>query len=149
VSDSSEEAQQKLAALEAKYADDLTRSEAQFVEVAESLLGQWRTWWRDPEAVSKLAVEARLHNKFLMCFPLAAHAMNHVEAALTARLNFPWVAKTSARIAFEQTGVLNAVGVMQRRAKAFPTRTAGRGTVGPADRGSDAADYEVAADELR
>ena len=101
MSDSSEEAQQKLAALEAKYADDLTRSEAQFVEVAESLLGQWRTWWRDPEAVSKLAVEARLHNKFLMCFPLAAHAMNHVEAALTARLNFPWVAKTSARIAFE------------------------------------------------
>lgn len=88
MSDSSEEAQQKLAALEAKYADDLTRSEAQFVEVAESLLGQWRTWWRDPEAVSKLAVEARLHNKFLMCFPLAAHAMNHVEAALTARLNF-------------------------------------------------------------
>jgi hypothetical protein len=77
VSDSSEEAQQKLAALDAKYADDLTRSEAQFVEVAESLLGQWRTWWRDPEAVSKLAVEARLHNKFLMCFPLAAHAMNH------------------------------------------------------------------------
>ena len=40
MSDSSEEAQQKLAALEAKYADDLTRSEAQFVEVAESLLGQ-------------------------------------------------------------------------------------------------------------
>ena len=116
MSDSSEEAQQKLAALEAKYADDLTRSEAQFVEVAESLLGQWRTWWRDPEAVSKLAVEARLRNKFLMCFPLAAHAMNHVEAALTARLNFPWVAKTSARIAFEQTGVPNAVGVMQRRA---------------------------------
>lgn len=39
VSDSSEEAQQKLAALEAKYADDLTRSEAQFVEVAESVNG--------------------------------------------------------------------------------------------------------------
>ena len=43
MSDSSEEAQQKLAALEAKYADDLTRSEAQFVEVAESLLAQWCT----------------------------------------------------------------------------------------------------------
>jgi hypothetical protein len=101
VSDSSEEVQQKLAALDEKYADDLMRSEAQFVEVAESVLGQWRTWWRDPDAVSKLAVEARLHHKFLVCFPLAAHAMNHIEAALTARPSFPWVAKTSTRIAFE------------------------------------------------
>jgi hypothetical protein len=65
------------------------------------VLGQWRKWWRNPEAVSKLAVEARLHRKFLMCFPLAAHAMNHIEAALTARRTFPWVAKASTRIAFE------------------------------------------------
>jgi hypothetical protein len=101
VGDSSEEVQQKLAALDEMYADDLTRSEAQFVEVAESVLGRWRTWWRDSDAVSKLAVEARLHHKFLMCFPLAAHAINHIEAALTARGTFPWVAKTSTRIAFE------------------------------------------------
>ena len=46
VSDSSEEAQQKLAALEAKYADDLTRSEGQFVEVAESMSG--RVWFTPP-----------------------------------------------------------------------------------------------------
>ena len=46
MSDSSEEAQQKLAALEAKYADDLTRSEAQFVEVAESMSG--KVWFTPP-----------------------------------------------------------------------------------------------------
>ena len=46
MSDSSEEAQQELAALEAKYADDLTRSEAQFVEVAESMSG--RVWFTPP-----------------------------------------------------------------------------------------------------
>lgn len=101
MSESSDEARQKLEALEERYARDLARSEAQFVEVTETVLEQWRWWWRDPKAVSKLAVEARLNNKFLMCFPLAAHAINHVEAALTARLHFPWVSKSSARIAFE------------------------------------------------
>lgn len=101
MSDSFDEVQQKLAALDEKYADDLTRSEAQFVQVAERVLGQWSTWWRDPEAVPELAVEARLHHKFLMCFPLAAHAMNHIETALTTRTTLPWVAKANTRIAFE------------------------------------------------
>jgi hypothetical protein len=36
-----------------------------------------------------------------MCFPLAAHAMNHIEAALEALQKLPWVAKTCARVAFE------------------------------------------------
>lgn len=39
----------------------------------------------------------------MMCFPLAAHAINHVEVALEAQQKFPWVARTSARVAFEHT----------------------------------------------
>ncbi|MDC9004097.1 hypothetical protein [Mycobacterium marinum] len=101
MNDSFDEVQQKLTALEEKYAEDLTRSETQLVELAQSALRQWCEGWRDPEAVSKLAVEARLHRKFLMCFPLAAHAMNQIEAALTVRHTFPWVAAASTRIAFE------------------------------------------------
>jgi hypothetical protein len=101
VDDSFDEIHRKLSALDAKYADDLTRAEARFVALAQNVLRLWRVWWRDREGASAVAVEPRLNRKFLMCFPLAAHAMNHVEAALTARVAFPWIAKTSTRVAFE------------------------------------------------
>lgn len=101
MTDSAEEIRHKLAARELRYADELASAEAQFLDVAESVVAQWGKWWRDPKGRSRLAVEARLRDKFVMCFPLAAHAMNHIEAALAARNGFPWIAKSSTRIAFE------------------------------------------------
>jgi hypothetical protein len=37
------------------------------------------------QKLSELSIEARLHDKFMVRFPLAAHVMKHVEAALDAR----------------------------------------------------------------
>jgi hypothetical protein len=101
MTESANEIRRRLAALEERYAGELASAEAKFAEVAQNTLAHWDKWWRDPEALSELAVEARMHDKFVMCFPLAAHAMNHIEAALTARESFPWISKASTRIAFE------------------------------------------------
>lgn len=101
MTDFAEEIRHKLAARELGYADELASAEAHFVKVAESVVAQWGKWWRDPKARSGLAIEARLNDKFVMCFPLAAHAINHIEAALAAQNASPWIAKSSARIAFE------------------------------------------------
>src|SRR4051794_8375555 len=68
--------------------------------IVQEALSQWRKWWAD-DSSHPVTVEARLNNKFIICFPLAAHAINHVETALRTRDRFPWVAKSSARIAFE------------------------------------------------
>lgn len=101
MTDSAEELRHKLAERELRYADELAAAQAQFLEVAAGVVAQWGKWWRDPKALSGLAIEARLHDKFIMCFPLAAHAMNHIEAAQAAQSGFPWIAKSSTRIAFE------------------------------------------------
>jgi hypothetical protein len=103
VTDPAEEIRRKLTARELRYVEELASAETEFFDVAESVLTQWGKWWRDPKALSELAVEARLHDKFVMCFPLAAHAMNHIEAALAAQSGFPWIAKSSTRIAFEHS----------------------------------------------
>lgn len=101
MTNSSDGLRQKLDARSRQCADELACSEVQLIELARTALAHWSAWWRDPKSLSELSIEARLHDKFLVCFPLAAHAMNHVEAALEARQQFPWVAKTSARVAFE------------------------------------------------
>jgi hypothetical protein len=101
MTESSDGLREKLDARSRQYADELARSEIELIDLAKTALAQWRAWWRDPPSMSELSIDARLHDKFMMCFPLAAHAMNHVEAALEARQRFPWVTKTSARIAFE------------------------------------------------
>jgi hypothetical protein len=46
-------------------------------------------------------MDGELGRKFRVCFPLAAHALNHVRAAAAVRSSSPWVAVSSARIAFE------------------------------------------------
>lgn len=110
MTDSADGLQQKLDARSRQYADELARFELQFIDLARTALAQWTAWWRDPTSLSELSIEARVHDKCLMCFPLAAHAMKHVEAALEARQQFPWVARASARVAFEHA--LTAQGIL-------------------------------------
>lgn len=102
MNETTDEALARLGEREAENADELAESEARMLGVVETALQHWREWWTDAP-VRTQAVEARLNNKFVICFPLAAHAMNHVETALATRLRLPWVAKSCARIAFEHS----------------------------------------------
>ncbi|WP_263987766.1 hypothetical protein [Mycolicibacterium fluoranthenivorans] len=83
---------------EARQADGVTRSEIAFVALAEAAVACWTEWCEVPGGIK---IEQRLDRKFRLCFPLCANAINHVEAALAMRSRYPWVAKASARIAFE------------------------------------------------
>jgi hypothetical protein len=100
-SESVSEVRRKLAELEASYADQLARSDAELLGVARQVLVWWRQWWRDHGKVAALAIEPRLRSKFIVCFPMAAHAMNQIDMALNTIEEYPWVAKSSVRIAFE------------------------------------------------
>ena len=92
--ESAEEIRRKLAQLEASYAYELERSEAELVKVARRAVGCSRHWWPDG-GVKELGIELGLRSKFTVCFPMAAHAINHVDVALTALAEFPWVAKST------------------------------------------------------
>jgi hypothetical protein len=43
----------------------------------------------------------RTRDQFRICFPLAAHALNHIDTALGLHQQRPWVAASSTRVAFE------------------------------------------------
>jgi hypothetical protein len=93
----------KLSDLEARHADELDRADARFTLVTDEAMNRWRDWWQDNSATNAPTVEQRLRRKFTLCFPLAAHTLNHVEAAIEARPRRPWLAKSCARIAFEHS----------------------------------------------
>lgn len=87
---------------DAEHRNAFDESEANFSRVIAWCIDRWHEWWHQSSAVfSPLEVKAKLDHKFQVCFPLSAHALNHVEAAWNARMSFPWVAKSGARIAFE------------------------------------------------
>ena len=108
-----------------RYDDALAEADRAAEEAAESAIARWRLWWQPPTAVPCVIAEA-MDPKFRICFPLAAHALNHVEAALELRARLPWVAKSSARIAFEHAltaqWVLLTDGGEQRLAAYFSER---------------------------
>jgi hypothetical protein len=89
----------KLSALAVEHKQELDVNEAAWLSVIDRVIELWRSRWL--EATSKLVVEGELDRKFRVCFPLAAHALNHVRAATAVRAASPWVAVSSARIAFE------------------------------------------------
>lgn len=89
----------KVAQLESKYADQVDETETAWMAVINEALDRWRTFWQEQTTTPKLNPE--LSKKFRICFPLAAHALNHVEAAVALHSSSPWVAMSSARIAFE------------------------------------------------
>jgi hypothetical protein len=81
-------------------ADALAEDECAAEAAAEGAIDMWRSRWQSPNAVPCVIAKA-LDPKFRVCFPLAAHALNHVEAAFELRARLPWVARSSARVAFE------------------------------------------------
>lgn len=89
----------KVAKLESQYADRVDGTETGWMAVVNVALDRWRTSWQEQTSTPELNPE--LSRKFRVCFPLAAHALNHVAAAVTLHSSFPWVAMSSVRIAFE------------------------------------------------
>ena len=89
----------KVAKLESRYANRVDETEATWMVVVHAALERWRTSWQKQPSTPTLNPE--LSRKFRVCFPLAAHALNHVEAAVALQSSSPWVAMSSVRIAFE------------------------------------------------
>lgn len=89
----------KVAKLESQYADRVDETETAWMAVVNVALERWRTSWQEQTSTPELNPE--LSRKFRVCFPLAAHALNHVAAAVTLQPSSPWVATSSVRIAFE------------------------------------------------
>jgi hypothetical protein len=77
-------------------AADLTAFNAGCLHVAQQCVDLWHQRWFGP-----LAIEPAQEVKFRICFPLAAHALNHAETALSLHQQRPWVAASSTRVAFE------------------------------------------------
>lgn len=89
----------KVAKLESQYADRVDEMETGWMAVVNVALDRWRMSWQEQTSTPELNPE--LSRKFRVCFPLAAHALNHVEVAVTLHSSSPWVAMSSVRIAFE------------------------------------------------
>ena len=89
----------KVAKLESRHADRVDDAEATWMGAVRGALERWRTSWQKQTPTPTLNPE--LSRKFRVCFPLAAHALNHVEAAVALQSSSPWVAMSSVRIAFE------------------------------------------------
>lgn len=91
-----------ISAKDLQHRDAIVASETNSSKVIELIVDRWQRWWQSPgAAASRLEVVVKLDNKFRLCFPLAAHALNHVEAAWNLRTSLPWMAKSGARVAFE------------------------------------------------
>lgn len=84
----------------AEHAAAVDAQDVLWLDVAAQIVSGWRTRWQDPDS-ARPEVAEHLQRKFRLCFPLAANALNHVEAALTVKATSPWVAAASARVAFE------------------------------------------------
>jgi hypothetical protein len=82
--------------LSEENAADVAEFDADYLHAARQCVDLWSRLWCSGAAVDK-ANEV----KFRVCFPLAAHALNHVEAALSLYQQRPWVAASSTRVAFE------------------------------------------------
>ena len=67
------------------------------LRVARHCIHLWHQLWRD-DAVS---FDSSLEIKSRVCFPLAAHALNHADTALGLHQERPWVAASCTRVAFE------------------------------------------------
>lgn len=86
----------------AQHADAIDELDTAYSEAIELVISRWREWWQRPNgSSSQLHIDAKLNLKFRLCFPLAAHALNHIEASWGLRSSLPLVAKSGARVAFE------------------------------------------------
>ena len=80
-------------------AADVAAFDARCLDVAQQCVDLWHRLWLD--ASIAVAIDSALEIKFRICFPLAAHALNHIDAALGLHQQRPWVAASSTRVAFE------------------------------------------------
>jgi hypothetical protein len=78
-------------------AEELAAFDTGCLRVAQQCVDLWHRLWRE----TSVAIDGSLEDKFRICFPLAAHALNHVDAALDLYQERPLVAASSARVAFE------------------------------------------------
>ena len=67
------------------------------LRAAQQCVDLWHQLWPD-DAVN---FESALEVKSRVCFPLAAHALNHADTALGLYPERPWVAASCTRVAFE------------------------------------------------
>lgn len=76
--------------------DAVTQADTGFLRAAEAAVG----YWKDALPIS---VPGTSTIKFRVCYPLIAHGLNHVSSALANVSQLPFVAATSARVAFEHS----------------------------------------------
>ncbi len=79
----------KVAKLESQYVDRVDETETGWMAVVNVALDRWRTSWQEQTSTPELNPE--LSGKFRVCFPLAAHALNHVEAAVGSNCQYLWI----------------------------------------------------------
>lgn len=73
----------------------LDEDDRRYMEAAQQCVAHWKS------VDQRLAVPAELGVKFRVCFPLIAHAMNHVTHAIDLAATAPFVMASGARIALE------------------------------------------------
>lgn len=76
--DSLNEARRELASLEEEHAEELARFDDEYIQISQQMLDRWQIWCAKTTPNKKLSAETRLRDKFVKCFPLAAHAINDV-----------------------------------------------------------------------
>jgi hypothetical protein len=80
-------------------AADVAAFDARCLHVAQQCVDLWHRLWLDTSTA--VAIDSAPEIKFRICFPLAAHALNHIDIALGLHQQRPWVAASSTRVAFE------------------------------------------------
>jgi hypothetical protein len=83
--------------LDEKSAPEQDALDAHRLRLAQQCIDLWHHLWAEDAVTFDPALEI----KSRICFPLAAHALNHVDASLSLRLEHPWVTASCARVAFE------------------------------------------------
>ena len=78
-------------------AAEVAAFDAGCLRAARQCVDLWHQLWR-ADAVS---FDSSLEVKSRICFPLAAHALNHADTALGLYPERPWVAASCTRVAFE------------------------------------------------
>lgn len=80
-------------------AADVAAFDTRCLHAAQQCVDLWHRLWLDTSIA--VAIDSAVEIKFRICFPLAAHSLNHIDIALGLHQQRPWVAASSTRVAFE------------------------------------------------
>jgi hypothetical protein len=93
---------EELSLAQSGVADAVATYDEGLKSIVQRVIDCWHRWWAVTEGPRpQHQISQPLDRKFRLCFPLAAHALNHVEHAFAAQRRLPWVAASGVRIAFE------------------------------------------------